>query len=468
MNWKLKNEHDYLRIEYIILFFIALRLIGITNAPLEIAHNWRQVTGLMVSRNFLEIDATLWLPRVDETNGGTGIIGMEFPLLNYLHYLLSLLFDYNHWYGRLINLAVTSTGIYFFYKLIEDKLSWKTAYYATIFLLGSVWFTYSRKVMPDTFCMGISFIGLYFANLYLKKQQLKHFIFFLGFLTIGFLSKISAVICIVAIPFLMNELQSIKTRVVLTVGLILCLITTYIWYFEWNPYLSMTYGNWYHSGTDIQSGFNELIENPLASLKQFYFSSFHSFLASILFLISCIYLIIHKHYQLLTFLTISLVIFFLYMAKSGSVFYIHTYYIIPIVPVFAIVIGHYLASLKNVKITLGIVLLFLIESIANQQHDFFIKSSETYKLTLEDISSKYSDKTDLIAINGNGNPQELYLSHRKGWVLKNSQCKDPKHIEKIKDKGCKFLFINRHVFEQRLPYKIQFENRDYRIYSISD
>ena len=156
------------------------------------------------------------------------------------------------------------------------------------------------------------------------------------------------------------------------------------------------------------------------------------------------------------------------MAKSGSVFYIHTYYIIPIVPVFAIIIGHYLASLKNVKITIGIVLLFLIESIANQQHDLFIKPSETYKLTLEEISSKYSDETDLIAINGNGNPQELYLSHRKGWVLMNSQCKDPKRIEEIKDKGCKLLIINRHTYDKKLPYHIQFENKDYRIYSIAD
>ena len=92
MNINFKNESGYIRIEYIIGVFFLLRLIGITNAPLEIAHNWRQVTGLMVARNFFEIDSTLWFPRVDETNGVSGIIGMEFPLLNYLHYLTSFIF----------------------------------------------------------------------------------------------------------------------------------------------------------------------------------------------------------------------------------------------------------------------------------------------------------------------------------------------------------------------------------------
>lgn len=66
------------RIEFWIFLFFLVRLFGITNPPLEIGHSWRQVTGLMVSRNFLEVDANILYPRVDDTNGETGIIGMEF------------------------------------------------------------------------------------------------------------------------------------------------------------------------------------------------------------------------------------------------------------------------------------------------------------------------------------------------------------------------------------------------------
>ena len=60
MDINFKNEDGYLKIEYIIGLFFLLRLIGITNAPLEIAHNWRQVTGLMVARNFLEVDLPVY------------------------------------------------------------------------------------------------------------------------------------------------------------------------------------------------------------------------------------------------------------------------------------------------------------------------------------------------------------------------------------------------------------------------
>ena len=82
MYWRIIKERYASRIEFWIVLFFIIRLIGITNAPLEIAHNWRQVTGLMVARNFLEVDSAIFYPRIDDTQGGTGIIGMEFPLLN--------------------------------------------------------------------------------------------------------------------------------------------------------------------------------------------------------------------------------------------------------------------------------------------------------------------------------------------------------------------------------------------------
>ena len=468
MNFKYKNDFGYLRIEYIIGFFLFVRLIGITSAPLEIAHSWRQVTGLMVARNFLEVDPTFWLPRVDETNGFTGIIGMEFPLLNYLHYLVSLVFDYQHWYGRLINLTVTSLGIYFFYKLVKDKLNFKTAYYATIFLLGSVWFMYARKMMPDTFSMSIGFIALYYGNEYLKKDAYRCLILFFTFLTLAFLSKISAVMCIVGIPFLLNGSQSNKTRLHIILGTGISLITTYLWYFQWNPHLSETYGNWYNSGTDMRTGIKELSQNIPETLKRIYFSSFHSYIAFVILVVSTIIIAYRKQFNMIWFLLSACILFGLYMAKSGSIFYIHGYYIIPIVPVFAIIIGSFLASLKNNYIALSIVALFLIESIANQQHDLFIKDKEKYKLSLEKIVSKYTNQDDLIAINGNENPQELYLSHRKGSLIDNADLMNEHKINSLRLQGCKFLVVNRHNFSGNLNHHKVFENRDYTIYKIED
>src|SRR5256885_261898 len=92
---------------WIVLYFL-IRLFHITQPPLEVAHNWRQSTGLMVSRNFYEVEANILYPRVDMAGDKTGITGTEFPLLNYLIYLVAKVFGWADWYGRLINLIVSS------------------------------------------------------------------------------------------------------------------------------------------------------------------------------------------------------------------------------------------------------------------------------------------------------------------------------------------------------------------------
>ena len=145
---------------WIFLFFIA-RLYGIWFPPIDISHNWRQTTVTMVARNFLEIDPNPFYPRLDISGELTGITGMEFPLLNYLCYLLSLVFGYQHWYGRLIVLVISSFGLFYFYKLVKSYFEEKVAFNASIVLLFSIWFTYSRKIMPDTFSLSLILFALW-------------------------------------------------------------------------------------------------------------------------------------------------------------------------------------------------------------------------------------------------------------------------------------------------------------------
>ena len=76
-------------IRFWIIFLFLLRLVGITNAPLEVGHNWRQAMTNMVARNFVDHGAHMLYPTIDMAGEKTGIIGAEFPLLNYLIYLIS-------------------------------------------------------------------------------------------------------------------------------------------------------------------------------------------------------------------------------------------------------------------------------------------------------------------------------------------------------------------------------------------
>ncbi len=149
---------------WIALFFLV-RLFGITAPPLEYQHNWRQVSGLMVARNFLENNCNILFPETDDFRSNKANVGMEFPLLNYLHYIISLLFGFEHWYGRLINLIISSLGLMAFYKILLFLLKNKeVALFSTILLASSIWFSFSRKMMPDTFSVSLVFIGIYFGQ----------------------------------------------------------------------------------------------------------------------------------------------------------------------------------------------------------------------------------------------------------------------------------------------------------------
>ena len=139
------------RIVWMIVLFGLVRLYGITNPPLEVSHAWRQTTVTMVARNFYEVDPNILYPRIDISEDLTGITGMEFPLLNYLIFLMSEVFGYAHWYGRLINLIVSSLGCWFFYRLLRKYFDEVISFSSTFILLVSLWFCYSRKIMPDTF-----------------------------------------------------------------------------------------------------------------------------------------------------------------------------------------------------------------------------------------------------------------------------------------------------------------------------
>jgi hypothetical protein len=475
----LKNAHDtimkkyYNRIEFWILIFFLIRLIGITNPPLEIGHNWRQVTGLMVARNYLEVDANILYPRIDDNNGNSGIIGMEFPSLNYLHFLVSKVFGYSHWYGRLINLIISSLGLFFFYKLIcLSGFKERIAFISTIFLSTSIWFAFSRKMMPDTYSISLMFIGLYYGLKFLKEKKIFQILIYTIVCSLAILSKIPAgIYFIILLPFLLNKKDNIQQRAILLIFTLIPLALTYIWYFIWNPFLSIEFGNWYNLGKPIKTGFVEIVENLGKALDNFYFDSFSSYIVFSLFISGMVIMFFKREKRMIIAFILPFLVFMVYIFKSGFYFYHHNYYIIPFVPVMAIVAGYALSLIHKKWIFLTVLILGVGESIANQQHDFFIKESEKYKMSIEPIMDQVSQRDDLILINGNGNPQMIYLSHRKGWNCSDEQLLDVSFINKVIDSNCKFIVINKHsnvhLKKLNLSFKTVFENDDFLILETS-
>ena len=158
------------------------------------------------------------------------------------------------------------------------------------------------------------------------------------------------------------------------------------------------------------------------------------------------------------------------MSKAGYSFSKHSYYIIPYVPIMALISAYGILQIKNIRIQQLILLIIVIEGIANQQHDFRLKEDRLHLLKLETIADKVSKRSDLIAINGAENPTNIYFTHRKGWSLSNSEITDQKLINDLKNKGCKFLFINKSNFKDEIPkfnFNLIFEDDKFMVFRLN-
>ncbi len=457
---------------WIILFFL-IRLVGITNPPLEVEHNWRQTSVAMVARNFLEVDNNILYPRIDIAGNKSGITGMEFPLLNYSIYLVAEIFGYQHWYGRLINLIVSSFGLFVFFKLINKYFEKKTAFYATLILLFSLWFSYSRKIMPDTFSMSFLLAGIYFGTNYLDKstrsRQLINLMLYATFVTLGVLSKISSVylLAVFLIPLLDKEIL-LKRKYIFILVTGLSGILPLLWYFYWVPYLVETYGFWYFfMGKSISVGVIEIANNLPETLLRF-FETAIKFIAFAVFLYGLIMGIIKKNKLLTSIFLLSFLSYLIIVFKAGETFPRHSYYMIPFIPVMALVAGYGLNLINNRKFQIVLIVAIGVEGILNQHYDFRIKDQERTLLLLEDDMNRVSQKEDLIMVNSGQNPTPMYFAHRKGWVESNDKIKDERYIQSLKVMGLKYIVILKKTFGTNinLAFPVVLENEDYCIYKL--
>ena len=237
----------------------------------------------------------------------------------------------------------------------------------------------------------------------------------------------------------------------ITVSAILCVV--YLWYFVWNPYISNIYGLWYNSGETLRNGYIAIVGNMGKTLENFYFNSFYSYAALLSFCWGLYRMFKAKNRGLTFIFTSMFVVFLIYMLKSGYHFH-QNYYIIPFVPIMALVAGYGMAQINKKWLVLLLLIASIGEGIANQQHDFFIKKSMKPLLNLEPIADRISKRTDLIAMGENSeNPQRIYLAHRKGWLSKNSQLADTSYVNGLREKNCKFIFICKNDTDMVLPYQ---------------
>jgi len=429
---------------WIALFFL-LHLTTITLPPLEPASTWRQTDGLMVARNFYEVDNNIMYPRVDVGGNLTGIVGCEFPFLNYLIYLVSVVFGYEHWYGRLIDLIVSSIGVYFLYRLIKEYVDEKTALFTGVIVLCSQWFTYSRTNIPDTFSTSLCIIALYYGVRFLYDGGYQRLAIYLIMGWLGCMNKISiaSILAVMAIPFFQRSV-ALDRKLWIALASVVILSSTYAWYFIWVPHLTETYGFHGHffMGLGFIDGALQVLELWQPTLKRFVVTPF-KYSGFILFLFGLFIIIKNKLRLRLLAFALPFFAYLLVILKTGYGFQLNPYYVIAFIPPMAFVIATGLTSVKKQWIVVVLMLAIAGEGIGNQIHIFNIREPHRSMTGIESVLDKYTDRTDLIAINGtsDGDPTPMYFAHRKGISVANHELGDSSYKDRFSKAGIKYVVI---------------------------
>ena len=203
-------------------------------------------------------------------------------------------------------------------------------------------------------------------------------------------------------------------------------------------------------------------------LDNFYFDAFKGYLFFIVGLCGLVLMTIRKERLLWLIVSLFSIIFGGYICKSSYCFYDQNYYIIPYVPIMAVVVGYALAEIPKQWMFVTILAVCSVESIVNQQHDFFIHERDKYKLTLESIADSVSNPTDLIMINGGENPQLLYLSHRKGWTCSTEQMTDNEYVQQAVSKGCKFAFVDKRQADFSITGNLVYKDAHFSVFRLQE
>ena len=433
MNWRA----IFSDIRFWICIGFALRLITI-DAPIFDSHNWRQADGYAVARNFLEEDYNIFKRRVDNRGGGTGITPSEFPLINYITYLFYLVTGVQWWPGRLINLTVTSLGIFSFHQIIKARWSKRLALYSSVILLFSIWFSFGRKFMPDTFSASILLTGIGLQVNYLKKQKPATLVLSVILISIGLLTKITSFpLLSFSAFFLLDQKEPIRLKKNIFIGLVIAIIPVVLWYFYWNPKVA----NLYAYGqvliqTDIMAQMDSLFLHSGRVLKRFYQDAFY-YIGFLFFILGVFISIKEKKSLFKTLLIVSTSV--VYVLFAGFKFAEHTYYIIPLVPFMALGAAYGLTSLNSSRVSIFILCLIVTESFSNQVSDVYLAKPKSEFLTLEKFVDKHLSPETLVATNSGMNTNMLYFSHRKGWALNNSDFGNEQYMRIIGEDSCEYI-----------------------------
>jgi hypothetical protein len=452
-----------------ILASVLTHLTAITLPPLDPGVSWRETDVLMIARNFYEGNANIFYPVTDASEDKSGIVGCEFPIFNYLIYLLSVPFGYHDWFGRLINLIVSSMGVFCFYRAIKHYFGEQVAFCSGVVLLVSYWFLYSRLSLPDTFAASLNLIAIYAALRYFNTQRYYYLVVFFLCALFGCLSKISSsvLLTVLAIPFIF-ETPNTRVRILFVVCSVMIFLLTAAWYFLWVPQLSRTYGlgHRFFMGTSFSEGLNYLLNNWPATAKKFYQISMQ-YIGFVTFIAGLLWMLWAKRWKAVAIFAVPFVAYCIMFLKISYGFAINNYYVVMHLPMMAFVVGYFLGEMKRTLLTLLILSGIVIECVANQIHILNFRESKKPLLELESFVGRNTEVNERIAILGAeaGDPTHMYMAHRKGWIVGLPEV-NPDTFRRLQATGCVYYVQVKSLQSDKVSLPILEESEHFVIYRL--
>ncbi len=452
-----------------LLIVLLIRLIGITSAPLENTHSWRQAFTNMVARNMAEGPFDLLHPRTDLAGERIDIVASEFPGFNALIAIVARVLGPAHWYGRMIALILSTLGVWGFHALVRRRYDAHVAFNASFVLLWSSWFLYGRKAMPDTISIALVLIALYFVDRALHRRDPKWILLAVPLAAFGGLCKIPAIVLFAAWGLMLAERSlPLRWRVGGLLALVLATTPVIWWYFHWQPHLLTEYGNQLYFPVSLREGFVELKPYGGKLLERFAFSALLSHVAFGFLLVGLWR--VHRTRDLKTALLI-IGIFFpfgIFLLKTGSVFPLHAYYVLPMVPLMALLVGVGLGSFPAGRWTVLALTLIAIEGMGIRWNDLNGTNDRVHLLRAEELADRFSERNDLVACTGGIDPRTMYFLHRHGWSLGPSDMGSATVMDSLRSLGLKLICVDRHTMNEPLPFNLLYEDLDWRIYEPID
>ncbi|HEX2896870.1 MAG TPA: glycosyltransferase family 39 protein [candidate division Zixibacteria bacterium] len=419
------NQFDRLVLIAAIAIFIVLHIYHI-NEPPNGYHQWRESDTAAIILNYYQEDANFLHQRCNQRGIHSGITAGELPTYSYSSVILYFIFGPHHFLPRLLTLAGSLLGLYFFRNSVALLSNPTAANYSTIALAFSpIFLFYSFKIMPDIWMLMFMLGAVYFFLKYVNSNSRADFFLSAVFLILS--ATIKPLSLCIYLPFLFY-LKSKTGRMRLSIRTMAVYgAVTFSVVLGW--FLYGLHLNSIHHSDAFYMG-QHLIRSHIYATEAFFykmlflqwpFELWIGWAMLPVFIYGCIKFWKEQHSR---FFFIWILAGYIVFALVSSHARAHDYYTLVIVPPLAAISGwglYRLSLLPKWRVPLVTFIVLVLPAVSSYR----IKSRFDQVPFFDDIRLAAGEKLPpgkLVLVEDKSTPIRLYQLNRHGWPVRDSLC----------------------------------------------